>query len=115
MRLLSLKPGDRVVSKRKHFSLKNKGTLLDRFDPIAWRVTLNRSWVPYPLNPNESDTSWGRTVPVDASTIRYAATKLVLLGDIDFDKLLPVLWDFGKVFWEPTYYLRKVLKERGAR
>jgi hypothetical protein len=52
---------------------------------------------------------------VDASTIRYAATKLVLLGDMDFDELLPVLWDFGKVFWEPTYYLRKVLKEKGAR
>ncbi len=115
-----MKEGSRVRTTRVNICFKSRtnpkrvrfpheGILLSHLDPRAWRVQLKRCKEPFPwTNAYGSDISWGRSIPENEADIRHAYNRLTLLGDLDTRKELPVLWDFGKVYWEPRHHLRPV-------
>jgi hypothetical protein len=99
------KAGDKVGMRRWPYShghpdtweQPHKGIVLDIKDQRAWKTKSGKTF-PY-TDAHGCNLSAGR-MTATKEEINFAYQRLVLQGDLDPNKEVPVLWSFGYVYWE---------------
>jgi hypothetical protein len=104
----NIKFGDLVISKKR--PTNKVGLVLNHLDPRAWREQKSKNTI-FPWSESwGSDLSHGRTIPTNEHKIKNKFFSLVLLGELNPKTYVPILWNFGKIYWEEKKNLRKRYK-----